>query len=146
MADHAARHAPAPARLRFVESDGSSIPDGPWDAIVIVDVLYLLDPEAERALVERCAQALGPGGVLVVKETDVEPRYKHLIAKLQEVVATRIVRITQGATISFTPAAEQAALLRSCGLSAQVTPVHQGHVHPHVLIVGHRAQPAPGPS
>lgn len=138
VASHASSHVRPPARVEFRESDGASLPPGPWDAIVIVDVLYLLDRDAERALVARCADALVPGGVLVLKETDVKPRYKHLIARAQEVVATKIVRITEGSTISFTPVAELVALLESCGLRVTTTAVDKGYLHPHALIVGHK--------
>ena len=86
--------------LAFASSTHGAVPPGPWDAIVIVDVLYLLDADHELALLDGCLAELAPGGVLVVKETDVVPRLKHAIAKAQELLATRVLRITAGDALS----------------------------------------------
>jgi 2-polyprenyl-3-methyl-5-hydroxy-6-metoxy-1,4-benzoquinol methylase len=124
-----------PERLSFSVTDGT-LPAGPWDAIVIVDVLYLIDRESEQALIAQCAAALAPGGVFVVKETDVVPRWKHRFATLQEFVATRVVRITKGDSLSFTPIADLAADMESAGLDVRVDRVDKGYLHPHAMVVG----------
>lgn len=124
------------ATLSFRHEPAGEVPAGPWDAIVIVDVLYLLSRPAERALLAACAAQLAPGGTLVLKETDVRPLWKHFVAKTQEVVATKIVRITEGADLAFTPVADLRADLQALGLDTAVTPVHKGYLHPHTLIVG----------
>lgn len=122
-------------RLRFASSADGAVPPGPWDAIVIVDVLYLLDTDHELALLDACAAELAPRGVLVVKETDVVPAWKHRIAKLQEVLATRVLRITAGDALTFTPIAELAAHLADRGLEVSVRRVDEGYPHPHSLLV-----------
>lgn len=126
------------AQLSFRHEPAGDVPPGPWDAIVIVDVLYLLSRSAEQALLGACVAQLAPGGVLVLKETDVRPRWKHWLAKGQEVVATKVVRITEGADLAFTPIADLTADVRALGLDPTVTPVHKGYLHPHTLIVGAR--------
>ena len=138
IAAHASSHVPPETRLEFVQRPAGDLPDGEWDAIVIVDVLYLLDREAERALLDQCLKALAPGGRLVLKETDVLPRWKHRVAKLQELVATRVLRITEGASLSFTPISELEAMLREWGLDVRTTAVHKGYLHPHTLIAAER--------
>jgi 2-polyprenyl-3-methyl-5-hydroxy-6-metoxy-1,4-benzoquinol methylase len=106
VASHAQSHADhATVHLSFEHADAGVLPDGEWDAIVIVDVLYLLDRPAEQALLTACVARLAAGGVLVVKETDVVPRWKHWFAKAQELVATKMLRITAGSSLSFTPVA-----------------------------------------
>jgi 2-polyprenyl-3-methyl-5-hydroxy-6-metoxy-1,4-benzoquinol methylase len=102
VASHAQSHAdPTTAHLHFEHTEAGSLPAGPWDAIVIVDVLYLLDRPDEQALLHECLGRLADDGVLVLKETDVVPRWKHWFAKAQEVVATKILRITAGSSLSF---------------------------------------------
>ena len=60
----------------------ATLPEGPWDAIVIVDVLYLLDKAGRVRIARRLRRAAcAQGGVLVVKETDVVPRWKHWVAE-----------------------------------------------------------------
>lgn len=121
--------------LTFRVAESGAVPTGPWDAIVIVDVLYLLDTDHELALLDACAAELAPRGVLVVKETDVVPAWKHRIAKLQEVLATRVLRITAGDALTFTPIAELAAHLADRGLEVSVRRVDEGYPHPHSLLV-----------
>ena len=126
------------ASLQFASSDGGAVPAGPWDAIVIVDVLYLLDADHELALLDACVAELAPTGSLVIKETDVVPRLKHTIARLQEIFATRVFRITAGESLAFTPIAELADHLGDQGLSVTVRRVDSGYPHPHSLLVARR--------
>ena len=140
VASHAPSHADhATVHLAFRQDDAGTLPDGNWDAIVIVDVLYLLDDAAERALLEACVERLDEHGVLVIKETDVVPRWKHWVAKGQEIVATKILRITAGSALSFTPISQLAERLRGFGLEVETRRVDKGYLHPHVLVVGRRS-------
>ena len=136
----AANLEPGEASLQFASSNDGAVPAGPWDAIVIVDVLYLIDPDLELALLDACVAELAPGGVLVLKETDVVPRLKHSIAKAQEVLATRVLRITAGDTLSFTPISELAGHLADGGLTVAVRRVDAGYPHPHSMLVAQRAR------
>jgi len=136
VASHAQSHIdPETAHLEFHQMPTGELPDGPWDTIVIVDVLYLLDKAAEFALLDACVARLTEGGVLVVKETDVVPRWKHWVAGAQEVVATKVLRITEGSSLSFTPIVEIADHLRTLALDVTTRRVDKGYLHPHALIV-----------
>lgn len=127
---------------RFQTSVASQPPEGPWDAVTIVDVLYLLGRASALELVRSCAAALAPGGRLIVKEIDVEPRWKHRLAALQEMAATRLLHITVGADVSFVPPADIVAVMRECGLEVRRHRLDQGRLHPHHLMVGHRSPDA----
>jgi 2-polyprenyl-3-methyl-5-hydroxy-6-metoxy-1,4-benzoquinol methylase len=142
LARRAAETFPAAYRPSFVHREDGSIPDGPWDAIVIVDVLYLLPPDAEAKLLDACVSQLAPGGVLVVKEADVVPRWKHRLATAQEVLATRVLHITEGATVTFTPIAELGRALSARGLDVRTRRVDRGYLHPHALLVATRRSAA----
>lgn len=136
LATRAAAHLdPRITNLEFAASGDGSLPRGPWDAIVIVDVLYLLDPDDEIALLDACVAELAPGGVLVLKETDVVPRVKHEIAKFQEVLSTKVLRITEGDALEFTPLGELASHLTDGGLAVSLRRVDRGYPHPHSLLV-----------
>jgi 2-polyprenyl-3-methyl-5-hydroxy-6-metoxy-1,4-benzoquinol methylase len=80
-ARRAAEHAGLP--VTFAEAVGGELPAGLWDAVTVVDVLYLLGPDRALDLVGRAAAALAPGGVLAVKEIDVRPRWKYELARVQ---------------------------------------------------------------
>jgi len=121
---------------RFGVIDPGDIPDGAWQAICITDMLYLLDPPGQEALVARLAERLTPGGVLIVKEMDSRPAVKAAWQRLQERVAVRHLGITKGDFLAFTDAAQLTALLGSCGLDVRSRPVHRHYPHPHHLLVG----------
>jgi trans-aconitate methyltransferase len=113
-------------------------PAVPADAIVLVDVLYLLGRDAARALLADLCGWLAPGGQLLVKEIDVEPRWKYQLARLQELVATRVTRITEGEQVDFVAPGDIAAVLTEAGLEVEHVALHRGRPHPHHLVVGRR--------
>jgi 2-polyprenyl-3-methyl-5-hydroxy-6-metoxy-1,4-benzoquinol methylase len=114
-----------------------AVPSGPWTAITIVDVLYLLDPEGQRRLIADCAAQLAPGGVLVIKEMSLEPRWKFRWNTVQETLSVRVLGITEGRSLSFLTPGQLGDAMRDAGL--QVTagrPIHRRRPHPHHLVVG----------
>jgi 2-polyprenyl-3-methyl-5-hydroxy-6-metoxy-1,4-benzoquinol methylase len=113
-------------------------PEGPWDAITIVDVLYLLGEDAALDLLRRLAAMLAPGGVMAVKETDVRPRWKYQLARWQEIVSTRVTRITEGRGVAFVPPAVIDRTLTEAGLFVTRRSLARGSLHPHVLLVARR--------
>lgn len=129
---------PGEATLAFAPVEPEPIPDGPWDAIVIVDVLYLLGAAGRAAVLDRCAEVLAPGGVLVVKEVDVRPRWKHGLATAQELVATRVARITEGDHVDFAPPDVLAAELADRGFTVERRRIDRWYPHAHLLLLATR--------
>ncbi len=140
----AAASAPGAPDVSFDVVEPGVLPDGPWDAVVIADVLYLLGPAARVELLEGAAARLAPGGVLLVKETDTTPRWKHRLAAAQEQVSTKVLRITAGTDLDFASAQELEAVLAGEGLRTEVVRLDRHQLHPHVLIAGTRAPEAGG--
>ena len=132
----AAKAAEVPAEFDEVEPDYR--PAGQWDAIVIVDVLYLLGQSTAFGVLDAAATALVDGGVLVVKEIDVRPRWKYWLATAQEFLATKILRITEGSRVEFVAPAEIGDRLQRKGLIVEHHPCHRGRLHPHHLIVARK--------
>ena len=127
----------AGAGTEFTAPPPGRLPEGPWDAIVIVDVLYLLTADQQRQLLRQSAAALGPGGVLVVKEMSPSPRWKSAWNRVQETLAVRLLRITEGeGGFTFVPPEELAAWMTDDGLTVTHRPLHKGYPHPHHLLVG----------
>jgi cyclopropane fatty-acyl-phospholipid synthase-like methyltransferase len=109
-----------------------------WDGIAIVDVLYLLGPARVGQLVRSAAEVLAPGGKLVIKELDTTPAWKHRISEAQELVSTRVLRITQGDHVEQVPSAVLANELASAGLDVTTVRLDRRRVHPDYLVVGTR--------
>lgn len=124
--------------VAFEAVEGPVLPDGPWDGIAIVDVLYLLDAGDQRALLRSCAERLAPRGVLAVKEMAPAPAWKATWNLVQETASVKILGITEGEQLTFLPPAELAAAMAAGGLSVRDRPLHRGYLHPHHLLVGRR--------
>ena len=52
----------------------------------------------------------------MVKEIDVRPRWKYELARVQEIVSTRVTRITAGEGVAFVPPAFIAGAMTATGL------------------------------
>lgn len=125
--------------LTFAPAAPGELPDGPWDAIAVVDVLYLIDRKGERALVEEAARRLAPGGALVVKEMGTTPRWKFRWMALQERLSVQVLRITEGHDLTFVPPDEIAGWMAESGLVDVIhRPLHAGHLHPHHLVTARK--------
>ncbi len=140
LATAGAAAAGAGLNARFEAVTGGELPEGPWNGIGIVDVLYLLPADDQRALLRSCAEALAPGGVLAVKEMALAPRWKARWSVLQETAAVKILGITEGEELTFLPPADMAAAMAEGGLTVADRPIHRGYPHPHHLLVGHRPE------
>lgn len=126
------------ANLRFTRADAESPPEGSWDAIAVLDVLYLLEPERQKSVLDRCARALAPGGILLVKEVADTPRWKAAWNRMQETLSVRVLRITRGKKLCFLPPAQHASWLTARGLDVTSLPLDKGFLHPHHLIAARR--------
>jgi 2-polyprenyl-3-methyl-5-hydroxy-6-metoxy-1,4-benzoquinol methylase len=137
-----AKRAERPGRVDFAVGTSGSVPEGPWDGVVLVDVLYLLDEGAQRALLEACAAVLAPGGVLVVKDMATRPRWKARWNAMQEALSVRVLKITAGSPeFAFVDADERARWLVAAGLrDVRARRLDRGRVHPHHLLVGEAPQ------
>jgi 2-polyprenyl-3-methyl-5-hydroxy-6-metoxy-1,4-benzoquinol methylase len=133
---------PADGRLDFAVGHSGAVPAGPWDAVVLVDVLYLLDEAAQRGLLESCAAVLAPGGVLVVKDMATTPRWKARWNAAQEAVSVRLLKITAGSPeFTFTDPDVRASWLVAAGLrDVRARRLDRGRVHPHHLLVARAAR------
>ncbi|HEX3620966.1 MAG TPA: class I SAM-dependent methyltransferase [Acidimicrobiales bacterium] len=124
--------------VTFDVAVGGDLPEGPWDAIAIIDVLYLLDADSQRSLLRSCAERLAAGGTLVVKEMAPVPRWKAAWNHAQEVAAVKLLGITEGSELTFLAPAELAAAMSDGGLEVLERPLHRGYPHPHHLLVGRK--------
>jgi cyclopropane fatty-acyl-phospholipid synthase-like methyltransferase len=113
-------------------------PEGRWDAIVEVDMLYLLGRVRAKDWIPSAASALAPGGRLVVKELDVVPEWKARWSEVQEVLATRVLRITEGEELELIPCDDVTDAMRAAGLAVEVRRLDHGRLHPHYVAVGTR--------
>ncbi len=129
--------------LTFRVAPSGAVPDGPWDAIVIVDVLYLLPADAQRELLAQAAAQLAEGGFLLVKEMSPKPRWKATWNRWQETIAVSVLGITERdrsgtGRFDFVDPSRMASWLRDDGLWTAQQPLDRHRLHPHHLVIGRR--------
>jgi len=134
-----------PDRVEYAVSAPGFLPDGPVDAVTIVDALYLFTPAARERLVRASARALAPGGMLLVKEMDMSSRAlsyraKAFVAHSGELVMTRLAGITASSTDepSFTAPSDLEAWMRAEGLRTTVERWDRRYPVPHLAVYGRR--------
>ena len=126
-------------RLEFAVATSGAVPEGPWDAAVFVDVLYLLPASEQRRLVAEAAAHLAPGGRVVIKEMGTEPAWKVRWNTAQETLSVKVLHITEGSSFDFVSPATMATWLADLGLVVEHRRLDRGRVHPHHLVIGTRA-------
>lgn len=134
----AVRATPTLDNVRFATADPREPCPGTPAAVCVVDVLYLLERPHQETLVRTLARGLAPKGRLVIKEMAPTPRWKHRWMQAQELLATRVARITasEDGALCYTPPATLGGWMRDEGLVVAERAVDHGLPYPHHLIVG----------
>jgi SAM-dependent methyltransferase len=137
-------------RLRFATATSGTVEPGPWDAVVIIDMLYLLPAEQQCELLLAAADQLAPGGVLLVKEMGTAPAWKARWNTVQETLAVSVLGITERAAtgpatssqnsprFDFVPPPVMAGWLEAAGLQVTGRRLDRHLPHPHHLLVARR--------
>lgn len=124
--------------LHTEQGDARAAELGCPGAIALFDVLHYSPPAAQAAWLERCARALAPGGLLLVRE--LEPRQGAWAPRLERLV-TRW-GWNRGAGVQPWAPTEMAAALTALGLTTDMRPAGSGLFRANTLLVA-RKPPAP---
>lgn len=131
------------ANIRFDVADATALPagpdavDGPYAAITVADVFYLIPPDKQRELIATCYRLLAPGGVFLWKSQVRRPRWKYAITRGQEWLMTHLGP-TQGHGLYFLDTDESLAALREAGFGAVALPLRSWRPYTDVLFIAHR--------
>jgi 2-polyprenyl-3-methyl-5-hydroxy-6-metoxy-1,4-benzoquinol methylase len=139
--------------LNFDVATSGAVAAGPWDAIVVIDMLYLLPAAEQRKLLTAAAAQLAADGVLLIKEMSATPRWKARWNAFQETLSVSMLGITEraGAGSEDGPARSRfdfvstdalAGWLRELGLASTGRRLDRRRLHPHHLLVARRSEQA----
>ena len=118
----------------IVEADVRHVRLPAADVIVLMDVLHMMPPEAQRTLLQAAARALCPGGALVVREADRDAGWRFTAVH----VGNRITALVRGRwrqRFAFRSDAEWREVIGSLGLTVERVPLGRGPVFANVLLV-----------
>lgn len=123
--------------VQFLVADATTFGGGPYAAITVADVFYLIPPDGQRALLASCARMLAPDGVLIWKSQVREPRWKYAITRGQEWLMTTLGP-TQGHGLYFLDTDESLAALRDAGLRAVALPMRSWRPYTDMLFLAYK--------
>jgi 2-polyprenyl-3-methyl-5-hydroxy-6-metoxy-1,4-benzoquinol methylase len=75
-------------QLHFVYQDIMTADCGEQDVIFLNDILHYLSEEKQLTLLDRCATALNPGGILFIRDGITDNEEKHKKTKTTEALST----------------------------------------------------------
>lgn len=107
-------------RVRVIEGDvGAAGPAASFDAVVMIEVLHEINPALRQTVIDACAQALKPGGwLLIVDETYPSTLAEMRQPEFQFSLQTGFEELVWGNVIPTRD--EQDALLRHAGFAGTV--------------------------
>ncbi len=127
------------ANVEFRAARLDAVPESAFDAVALIDVLYLVPEASWSSFLSTCFHKLAPGGVFVLKEIGTEPRWKFERLKLQELVSTKVLRITKGDTMHFESESSLCRRLQDAGFEdVALRRLDAGFTSPHLLLTAKR--------
>lgn len=118
----------------YVHGTVQGIQEGGFDAITVLDVLYLLPVEEKLAVLRACRERIAPNGMLILKTNDTRPFWKYRVARLQEEVMTGL-GLTMGHGLYFLSREQNAGLLELAGFQPTIVDLNSWLPYPHVMFV-----------
>jgi uncharacterized protein (DUF2062 family) len=108
--------------------------------ILIIDVLQYLATDDQRAMLERCAASLRPGGILIVREPDTTGGWRSRLTRALDTAGLR----TRGSAVRprYLSAAAITGILERAGLSVSIRTHRNILPLTHIVIQARRADGA----
>lgn len=120
-----------------VHGDIRAVPLPRSDVIVILDVLLYMARDEQDRMLARCAEALEPGGLLLLREADAGAGRRFQVTRWAEQAACW-ARGQWKQRLVYRSAGEWTARLEALGLSVAVTPMSEGTPFGNVLFLARR--------
>ncbi len=136
-AGNKAVYAGTPLEVQLSPGDARTAPFEPADTVLLIDLLHYFTPEEQDAILARAADAVRPGGRLLVREADTDRGWRSQVTLLEERIFTA-VRFNRGERVHFRSAETIVELLSARGLWCEVQPAWGATPFSNVLIVARR--------
>jgi 2-polyprenyl-6-hydroxyphenyl methylase/3-demethylubiquinone-9 3-methyltransferase len=121
--------------VRYVQGVVQDVDERGFDAISILDVLYLLPIEEKLAVLRACRERIAPDGVLIMKANDTRPPWKYRVARLQEQLMTGLGLTLGHGELYFLSREQNAGLLELAGFQPRIVDLNSWLPYPHVMFV-----------
>jgi 2-polyprenyl-3-methyl-5-hydroxy-6-metoxy-1,4-benzoquinol methylase len=144
---------PAPAKIKAARMTEPPVPNARYlgggievvpensrfDAITIVDVLYLLPEVEQRKILKDCHHLLAESGVLILKTQDTRPRWRYWWTCAQESVMVG-VGMTHGSGLHFLPAEKSRRMLEEVGFTVTLHKLPSRIFYPNIVFICYKQE------
>lgn len=125
----------AQAKIRRADLTAEDFTPPECDTLVLLDVLHYLPPEAQERLLAVAAEALAPGGMLILREADAAAGWRFRATAAGE----RTMAVLRGrwrTRFHYRSREAWGKLLRGSGLEVEDRAMSEGTPYGNVLVVG----------
>jgi 2-polyprenyl-3-methyl-5-hydroxy-6-metoxy-1,4-benzoquinol methylase len=121
--------------ISYIQGSVLDLNDGPYDAITILDVLYLLPDDLKRKILAHARKLIRDDGVFLLKTNDTHPRWKFAVVRLEEWLMVKLLRYTYGGELHFRSSEQYLQMLDEAGFTTEVRQIEGWRPVPHRLFV-----------
>lgn len=108
------------------------------DFVTMIDFLHHLPPSLQEDVIKKSFAALTSGGVIMIKEVDVRPRWKYYYNYIVDFL-TGIYNITEGTAQHYRSSEDFKSLLTKFGFkNVMISHIKKIDPAPHVIIKGEK--------
>jgi len=125
----------------FLNRSINAFKEEAFDAVIIIDVLYLVPPEERKILLKTFYNILKDNGVLVIKTMDPRLKLKFLWNYFQEFISVKIIKITKAndrKLYFIKNMSHFKNMLRESMFYTEEIKLDRGFLHPHILLICHK--------
>jgi 2-polyprenyl-3-methyl-5-hydroxy-6-metoxy-1,4-benzoquinol methylase len=112
-----------------------AVSESDFQAVSVLDVLYLLTDEKKLDVLKACRDRLAPDGLLLLKTNDTQPRWKYAVVRAEEELMVRVIGFTYGGEVHFRGVPQYLELLDAADFDAQVVSLDSWLPVPHRLFL-----------
>ena len=108
---------------------------GKADCVVMNDVLCYFTEQDRKVFLKEIFNVLKNRGLLIIKDVDKKFSFKYVLLFVQEVLAVKLLRITEAKVINFFPREHLTGILTEIGFKVKVFDIGKQYLYPHILFV-----------
>jgi len=105
------------------------------DCIALLDVICYFSKREQENILRRFYQHLKQGAILIIKDINKEFSLKFIWLYLQEIIAVKILKITQGSYLNFLNAGYLSNLLKDIGFEVNMVKLDKNYLYPHIAFI-----------
>jgi uncharacterized protein (DUF2062 family)/2-polyprenyl-3-methyl-5-hydroxy-6-metoxy-1,4-benzoquinol methylase len=123
------------ARIDVLDLRDSELP--PSRVVLLLDVLHYLPAEVQEDLLKKIANALEPGGLLLIRDADAGAGWRFTATRIQERICA-LARRHWKQRFHYRSATEWSRLLEEIGFTVDLQPMGMGTPYGNILLTGTR--------